>query len=349
MDTLNNQIPIVHLPENSPASDGAQLMDRFGRRFEYLRLSITDVCNFKCQYCLPDGYQCESPRAFLSVEELGLIVESFARMGTKKVRITGGEPSLRKDLIQIIRQTAAVPGIEQVAITTNGFKLERDLDAWVEAGLTSLNVSVDSVDPRQFMQITGDGRLQSILNGVSKAIDMGLQVKLNAVLLRSLSQTQVPEFLAFVKHHNVTLRFIELMQTGDNQVYFDSEHLSGADIEKQLQDMQWQRKTKAQWAGPAKVYRHDDYQGRIGLIMPYSKDFCADCNRLRISSLGKLHLCLFAEKGLDLRPKVAESLKAGDPTILMQEIQSLMGQKEATHYLGEGYTGATQHLAMLGG
>jgi cyclic pyranopterin phosphate synthase len=113
--------------------------------------------------------------------------------------------------------------------------------------------------------------------------------------------------------------------------------------------MQWQRKSKAQWAGPAKVYRHDDYLGRIGLIMPYSKDFCADCNRLRISSLGKLHLCLFAEKGLDLRPKIAESLKAADPTILTREIQSLMGQKEATHYLDEGYTGPTQHLAMLGG
>ena len=125
--------------------------------------------------------------------------------------------------------------------------------------------------------------------------------------------------------------------------------MSGESIENKLIDMGWSRKLKAQWAGPAKVYRHEDYLGRIGLIMPYSKDFCADCNRLRISALGKLHLCLFSEKGIDLRETIARSLNEQDPSCLVTEIQNMLGHKEATHYLDKGFTGATQHLAMLGG
>jgi cyclic pyranopterin phosphate synthase len=339
----------LNAKQSISSSTAEPLTDKFGRRFEYLRLSITDVCNFSCQYCLPNGYQCETPREFLSQQELLIIVQAFAKMGTKKVRITGGEPSLRKDLVGIIRQTAAIEGIEEVALTTNGFKLERDIEAWVDAGLTSVNVSVDSLDAKEFALLTGDSRLQMILQGIQKAINLGLRVKVNAVLLKSLNGAQLPMFLDFVKDKNVTMRFIELMQTGDNQAYFDAEHVRGADIEQQLIDLGWTPKIKAQWSGPAKVYRHDSYLGRIGLIMPYSKDFCSDCNRLRISSLGKLHLCLFAEKGLDLRDLIADGIAQNNPDLLVNKIRALLGQKEATHYLDEGYTGATQHLAMLGG
>ena len=349
MNTYNSRPLSQLIPVKNVGGQGVPLTDKFGRRFEYLRLSITDVCNFSCQYCLPDGYQCDTPRNFMSAPELNMVVRAFAQMGTKKVRITGGEPSLRNDLVSIIEQTAAVPGIEQVAITTNGYKLEKDLRAWVDAGLTSLNVSIDSLDPRQFEQITGDGRLKSILAGLALAVELGLQVKVNAVLLKEFSDTQLSLFFDFVKSNNITLRFIELMQTGDNEAFFNAQHVSGESIEQKLISMNWLQKKKAQWAGPAKVYRHDDFLGRIGLIMPYSKDFCADCNRLRISALGKLHLCLFAEKGLELRELITQSLQQDDPSRLVNEIHALLGQKEATHYLDKGFTGATQHLAMLGG
>ncbi|MFT5276509.1 MAG: cyclic pyranopterin phosphate synthase [Glaciecola sp.] len=342
--TSSQQIPFINVGKAVEP-----LIDKFGRRFEYLRLSITDVCNFSCQYCLPNGYQCDTPRDFMSTGELNMIVQAFAKMGTKKVRITGGEPSLRNDLTKIIEQTAHVPGIEQVAITTNGYKLERDLQNWVDAGLTSLNVSIDSLDPRQFEQITGDSRLESILKGIDMAVELGLQVKVNAVLLKEFSDTQLSLFFDYVKTNNLTLRFIELMQTGDNEEFFNAQHVSGQSIEDKLVDLGWTKKQKAEWAGPAKVYRHDGYKGRIGLIMPYSKDFCADCNRLRISALGKLHLCLFAEKGIAVRDLVAKSIAQNDPSVLISQIQNLLGQKEATHYLDAGYTGATQHLAMLGG
>jgi len=342
--SVSQVIPVKNVGEQTPS-----LMDKFGRRFEYLRLSITDVCNFRCQYCLPDGYQCDTPRNFMSALELNMVVQAFAKMGTKKVRITGGEPSLRNDLSKIIQQTANVEGIEQVAITTNGFKLEKNLRKWVDAGLTSLNVSIDSLDPRQFEQITGDGRLQSILKGLDLAVDLGLQVKVNAVLLKEFTDPQLSLFFDFVKSNNITLRFIELMQTGDNEAFFNAQHVNGESIERKLIALGWTRKHKAQWAGPAKVYRHNNFLGRIGLIMPYSKDFCADCNRLRMSALGKLHLCLFAEKGIELRDTIAKSLEHNDPAYLMIEIQHMLGHKEATHYLDKGFTGATQHLAMLGG
>jgi cyclic pyranopterin phosphate synthase len=349
MNTYNTHSPTNFIPVKNVGEQGAPLIDKFGRRFEYLRLSITDVCNFSCQYCLPDGYQCETPRNFMSSEELHLVVQAFAKMGTKKVRITGGEPSLRNDLTAIIKQTASVPGIEQVAITTNGFKLEKDLRRWADAGLSSLNVSIDSLDPRQFKQITGDGRLQNILRGLELALELGLQVKVNAVLLKEFSDAQLSLFFDFVKSNNITLRFIELMQTGDNEAFFNAQHLSGESIETKLLGQGWSLKQKAEWAGPAKVYQHSDYLGRVGLIMPYSKDFCADCNRLRISALGKLHLCLFAEKGIDLRDIITKSVTQNDPRELISEIQNMLGHKEATHYLDKGFTGATQHLAMLGG
>lgn len=349
MNTYSARTVSQHIPVKNVGEQALQLMDKFGRRFEYLRLSITDVCNFSCQYCLPNGYQCDTPRNFMSTSELNAVVQAFAKMGTKKVRITGGEPALRNDLTTIIQQTANVEGIEQVAITTNGYKLEKDLRAWVDAGLTSLNVSIDSLDPRQFQQITGDGRLPSILKGLELAVELGLQVKVNAVLLKEFNASQLSLFFDFVKSNNITLRFIELMQTGDNEAFFNAQHVSGESIENKLIDMGWSRKQKAQWAGPAKVYRHEDYLGRIGLIMPYSKDFCADCNRLRISALGKLHLCLFSEKGIDLRDTITKSLNEQDPSCLVAQIQSMLGHKEATHYLDKGFTGATQHLAMLGG
>lgn len=321
------------------------LQDTFGRRFHYLRLSITDVCNFKCEYCLPDGYQCDSDRDFLSLQEITHITSAFARLGTSKIRITGGEPSLRKDLVKVIEQCASTPGIEQVAITTNGYKLQQQVDSWIDAGLTSLNVSIDSLDPRLFSSITGHDKLETILRGIDKALARGIKVKVNSVLMRHFNHNEMTSFLDWIKTTPVTLRFIELMETGDNLLFFKQNHISGESVKNQLLETGWSRETRDKAAGPAQEFCHPDYVGKIGLIMPYSKDFCATCNRLRISSTGKLHLCLFAEQGLDLRSLI----KSGDEDALMNELVSMLTNKEASHWLNEGYTGSTRHLAMLGG
>lgn len=322
------------------------LQDSFGRRFEYLRLSITDLCNFRCNYCLPDGADCESGKDIMSVNDIKTLVSAFAKLGTKKIRITGGEPALRKDLEQIISICANTAGIEQVGLTTNGFNLDKKIASWVSAGLTNLNVSADSIDPRMFNAITGHDKLQKVLDGVDHAIELGLtNVKLNAVLLNSYNYNQFDDYLAWLKSKPVTVRFIELMETGDNKRFFEQNHVSGKSVQERLISQGWLKVIRDKLAGPAQEYYHPEYAGRIGLIMPYSKDFCKTCNRLRMSSSGKLHLCLFADQGIDLRPQ----LKTQDVDRVCDALIAAMSNKSISHELHKHFTGGTKHLASLGG
>ncbi len=322
------------------------LTDSIGRQFNYLRLSITDVCNFKCNYCLPEGYSCDNQRNFLSLNEIQVLLIAFARLGMKKVRITGGEPAQRKDLGEIIHLCKQTAGIQKVALTTNGFNLLRNIKTWQQAGLDALNVSIDSLDPALFATITGCHKLNEILKGVELAQTLGIPtIKINTVLLKQFNHQQLGCYLSWLKTSALTIRFIELMETGNNRQFFNQNHVSGEKIKQQLQASGWQPVIRHNWAGPAEEFFHPDYVGRIGLIMPYSKDFCRSCNRLRVSSLGQLHLCLFAEQGIDLR----SYLRADDITGCSQLLQQALQQKKASHQLLERQTGATTHLAMLGG
>lgn len=322
------------------------LIDAFSRRFTYLRLSITESCNFRCSYCLPNGTDCESRSGELNLVEIRRLVTAFARLGTKKVRITGGEPALRKDLTEIIATCKSVPGIEKVAITTNGYRLARDAQDWFDAGLDAVNVSIDSLDADTFHLVTGQDKLADILAGVAKARAVGIkQVKINTVLLRQHNALALPDFLDFIKSQDISLRFIELMRTNDNTQYYKNQHLSGESIQQKLLATGWQLKAKSSTDGPALEYYHGDYQGRIGLIMPYSNDFCADCNRLRVSSQAGLYLCLFTEQQQDLR----QLLQNDDALPLMQFLQQAVLGKEATHYLHQDFSGGTRHLAQIGG
>lgn len=317
------------------------LHDPHGRQFRYLRLSVTEVCNFQCSYCLPDGYQCAQKEKPLSVEQITHLAKAFAGAGINKIRITGGEPALRKDLVEIIR--ACKQQVERVAITTNGYNLANQIERWHQAGLDALNVSIDSLDPAQFQLITGQNRLPQIMAGIDKALALGIPTKINAVLLNQLNHHQFDGYLDWIKTKPVSVRFIELMQTGDNQAYFERHHISALPLQQRLEAEGWQRQVKRKDAGPANEYWHPDYQGRIGLIMPYAKDFCASCNRLRVSAKGRLHLCLFAQQGHDLMPWINHSEQ------LAEQVQQLLGLKTATHDLHQGNSGATRHLAMLGG
>lgn len=324
-----------------------QLVDNFNRKFEYLRLSITDECNFKCNYCLPDGYQRTHKKQFLSGSEIKNLVSAFAELGTKKVRITGGEPSLRKDFSAIISCIAHTPGIEKVATTTNGFNLSKNAQHWFDAGLNSINVSVDSLDAKTFHLITGKNIFQKVMEGVSAASSAGFsQVKINSVLMKGLNDDNLELFIQWIKGQPIQLRFIELMQTEDNGEFFNRHHLSGQSIKDKLLKAGWIQKVPLSHDGPAQVFTHKDYQGEVGLIMPYSKNFCDSCNRLRVSSVGRLHLCLFGEEGIDLRdllnsPADKEKLKA--------RIVAALADKKISHYLTLGKMGGTPHLASIGG
>jgi cyclic pyranopterin phosphate synthase len=321
------------------------LSDKFNRQFEYLRLSITDVCNFSCQYCLPNGYKKQHKERFLTFTEIKKLVDVFADLGTKKIRITGGEPSLRSDLIDIIEAVKAQPKIEKIALTTNGYKLAKMAKQWHQAGLQSVNVSIDSFDPKQFQLITGYSDLAGILKGIEIAANIGLEVKLNLVMMKQFNAEILKSVMAFVKDKPITFRFIELMETGDNPIFFNEQHYRTTDIQRTLKETGFTLLPSHTLAGPAKTYTHPEYVGKIGLISPYDKGFCDTCNRLRVSAIGKLHLCLFGEEGYDLR----WGLNGESTDDLSAYIRSQMVHKKATHFLADGNTGATKHLAMLGG
>ncbi|GAB2522234.1 GTP 3',8-cyclase MoaA [Lysobacter humi (ex Lee et al. 2017)] len=323
------------------------LTDPHGRSFPYLRLSLTEACNFRCGYCLPNGYAADGRPVFLAPDEVGRLVRAFAAVGMRKVRLTGGEPTLRKDLRDVIATVAAVPGIRSVALTTNGTRLPEHVGPWREAGLTALNVSVDSLDAKRFHAITGHDRLPEILRGIERALDLGFDaVKLNAVLLRDLNDDELPAWLGYLRTRPVAVRFIELMRTGDNVAYFERHHVRAEALEHRLRDAGWVRTVRAPDAGPAIEYVHADHAGRIGIIAPYSRDFCAGCNRLRVTARGDLRLCLFGDFGVPLRPLLQRD---EDRDALVDLIARQLRLKAAGHGLHQGDSGITPHLASIGG
>lgn len=325
----------------------AQLVDAFGRRFPYLRLSLTEVCNYRCSYCLPNGYAADGRPRFLEQDEIARLLRAFAGLGMRKVRLTGGEPSVRKDLPLIIETAAATPGIEKIALTTNGWKLPDTVDAWKAAGLTALNVSLDSLDAKRFHTITGHNLFDKVFQGVERALTLGFDsVKLNAVLMRGVNDDELPAWLQYLRERDTAIRFIELMQTGDNADFFKQHHVRAEALEQQLLEAGWTLRERAPDAGPAREYTHPDYRGRIGIIAPYSRDFCTGCNRLRVTARGDLRLCLFGNFGIPLRPLLQSDATRDE---LAARIATQLGLKAAGHGLHQGDTGLTPHLASIGG
>ncbi|PJG81943.1 GTP 3',8-cyclase MoaA [Caviibacterium pharyngocola] len=325
-----------------------RLVDPFQREYYYLRLSVTDMCNFRCNYCLPDGYQPESVRSgFLSLHEIRRLVRAFSELGAEKVRLTGGEPTLRKDFLAIAETVRAQSGITQLALTTNGYRMAKDVQNWQRAGVTSINVSVDSLNPNVFHAITGVDKFADVMRGIEKAFEVGYQkIKVNAVLMKEWNEKEFDLFLAWIKDKPIQMRFIELMQTGEMDHFFHRHHLSGQLLAEKLRQNGWQQQAKSYLDGPAKVFRHPDYCGEVGLIMPYEKNFCASCNRLRVSAKGKLHLCLFGEEGIDLR----DLLQSDEQNSLLQtRISAALQGKREHHFLHQGDSGVRNHLASIGG
>ena len=297
------------------------LTDPFNRRLSYLRLSVTDLCNYRCNYCLPNGYQGKAKPDELTLPEIETLAAVFAQNGTRKIRITGGEPTLRRDLPDIIAACRAQPEIQHIALTTNAFKLGKLFPQYRAAGLDKLNVSIDSFNPETFFKITGKQECRHILNDLENILAEGFNnIKINTLLLREHIAETLPDAIRFVKTRPVTLRFIELMQTGDNLNFFNAQHISAAAIEQDLIAQGWQLQPRGEHAGPAREYYHRDFVGGIGFIAPYSKDFCNTCNRLRITSQGKMHLCLFGGVSYDLR----DFLRRGDREGLTEFLHETM-------------------------
>jgi len=343
-DVSPNVSPVV------PSSSASESMvsDSYGRQFQYLRLSITEVCNFRCTYCLPNGYKkCASYEEPLTISEIENLVSAFAGLGFWKVRLTGGEPSVRRDLVEIVERVTAVPGIRFVALSTNGLKLQEQAESLLRAGLQGLNLSLDSLDPAVFLKMTGRSEHQKIMDGIDRALSLGFRLlKINVVLMKGLNETSLSEFMEWVRTRQVSVRFIELMRTGGNKELFERHYLSGRVVSDFLEQSGWQLRERSQGDGPAVEYHHPDFLGRMGIIAPYSKDFCKTCNRLRVSSTGKLRLCLFGDGDLSLRPLLQNSDDRGE---LMARVRHLLSGKSVSHSLQEGKYGNTWNLSAIGG
>jgi len=327
------------------------LQDSFGRRFPYIRLSITDVCNFKCGYCLPNGYQKDKSdnRTFLSLEEVQRLAKGLSELGVSKIRLTGGEPTVRKDFFDIVKILKQNSGIKKTVITTNGYELDQLAEQIIESGLDGINISIDSLDKNKFHQITGHDRLDEILRGIEKLQKLNFKnIKINAVLLKGLnnSDKDFNEWANFLKSNEVDFRYIELMQTGDNLDYFKKYHVSSKVFIDYLNENNWIIQTLGKDSGPSKNYINPDFKGKFGVIAPYSKDFCKSCNRLRITSRGDLRLCLFGNTGINIR----HLMQRDDQTEELKDlILKQLNYKKESHYLEIGETGLTKNLSTTGG
>lgn len=341
-----SQSESVNQPKPLNQDRSAPLTDGFSRRLTYLRLSITDFCNFRCEYCLPNGYQGKRPDDELTVAEIDTLVRGFAQVGTQKVRITGGEPSIRKDTVEIIETIRQTSGIQTVAMTSNGYKLGKHLAAWQRAGLNQLNISADSFDAKVFHKMTGFDMLPQLLRDMDTLLETtDIKLKINAILMAETAYDNLMQAMAYIKERPITYRFIEFMQTSDNRDLFFAQHAHSDIITQYLLDHDWQPHDRGSADGPAIEYSHPDYLGRIGMIAPYAAHFCDSCNRLRVSSQGRVHLCLFDQGNYDIRPY----LRANDVDGLINTLHSFMPIKPEHHHLHDADSGMMHNLSLIGG
>ncbi|WP_415272130.1 GTP 3',8-cyclase MoaA [Candidatus Pelagibacter sp. Uisw_121] len=328
-----------------------KLQDTFGRKFPYIRLSITDVCNFKCTYCLPEGYK-KNPgdtRSFMSAEEISRLTKALSELGVCKIRLTGGEPTVRKDFFYILKDMKQNSNIPKVTMTTNGYRLNKIAKQLYETGLDGINISIDTLNRETFKKLTGHDRLNEILEGINILQKLGFNnIKVNAVLLKGINDTheEFEKFGNFIKNNKIDFRFIELMQTGDNLDYFKKNHVSSKIFKDYLEKNKWISQTFGKDAGPSLNFIHPEFEGKFGLIAPYSKGFCKTCNRLRITSRGDLRLCLFGNTGVSIRHLLQDDAQKDE---LVDLIIKQLHLKKESHYLELGETGITPNLSSTGG
>ena len=327
------------------------LKDSFGRTFPYIRLSITDICNFKCGYCLPNGYQIDKSdnRKFLHLDEIRRLALALSELGVSKIRLTGGEPTVRKDFFDIVKTIKENSGIKKTVITTNGYHLDNIAHKINESGLDGINISIDSLNRETFKKITSHDRLDEILRGIKVLQSFDFKnIKINAVLLKGIndSEDDFNQWSNFVKKNKIDFRYIELMQTGDNLDYFKKYHVPATKFTDYLNKNNWIIQTFGRDAGPAKNYLNPKFKGKFGIIAPYSKDFCKTCNRLRITAKGDLRLCLFGNTGINIRHLMQTDNQIEE---LKDLILKQLNFKKESHYLELGETGLTRNLSTTGG
>lgn len=309
------------------------MIDQYGRRITYLRVSVTERCNLRCRYCMPEeGIDKKRHDEMLTEDELIMAIEAAASLGVTKLRITGGEPLVKKNILSICRRAAAVPGIRELCMTTNGTLLAEMAPALREAGVNRLNISIDTLDAEKYAYITRRGELADFYSGLEAALAAGFdKIKLNAVLIGGFNDDEIAPLAELTRRYPVDMRFIELMPMLDNPDFDERAFIPCTRVLEALPEVE----PVKQDGGVARLYRLSDAQGNIGLISPVSAHFCGDCNRLRLTADGKIKPCLHSAEELSLKGLDREGMRAQLETAIWHKPQ-WHGDLDALHHSQAG-------------
>ncbi len=284
------------------------MIDKLNRKIDYLRISVTDRCNLRCVYCMPEeGVENIPHEEILSYDEIIRICKCVANLGIKKVKITGGEPLIRKDIVSLIRDIKKIEGIEQVTITTNGVLLYDMAQDLVEAGIDAVNVSLDTLDREKFLKITRRDKYENISKAIDKLINLGVRVKINCLAIKEHNLDEIVKIAQYSKYNNVDVRFIELMPIGYGKNYTGISNETILDLLEKEYGL-FEKISEKRGNGPAVYYRNKDFKGCIGFISAISHEFCETCNRVRLTANGFLKLCLHYNKGIDLKEPMRSNI-----------------------------------------
>lgn len=306
------------------------LIDQFGRKVDYIRLSITDRCDFRCTYCMSEDMEFLPRDEILSLEECERLVRTFVGLGVRKVRITGGEPLVRKDAISLFERIGRLEGLHELVLTTNGSQLEQYATPLFSAGVKRINISLDSLDQETFRKITRVGDLRKVLNGIEAARKTGFEsIKLNTVIQRGINDHEIEDIVHFARAKMLDIAFIEEMPLGAVNHERSQTWFSNDDILKRLQKTFSLSPSRESTGGPARYWRMADSQIKIGFISPHSHNFCESCNRVRITCKGELYLCLGQDDKVDLKAPLRDHPEDDNP--LKQAILEAMRIKPQGH------------------
>jgi len=325
------------------------LQDSYKRRINYLRLSVTDRCNLRCTYCMPaEGLPIINRDELLTRQEIMTIARAAVQLGIRKIRVTGGEPLVRTDILELLQELGDLPELERLVLTTNGMRLGKMASDLKKAGVSGANISIDSLNPDRYREITRGGDLNKCLQGIDAALEAGLHTKINIVVMAGVNDHEAPDFVEYARTRPLSVRFIEYMPTRGK----DSEPSLTVPTEELLARLcritplePIERSGGLTMAGPARNFKTPDALGTVGVISPVSCHFCEDCNRIRVTATGLARGCLFHETGLDLKPW----LRAGDESGLAEAMIRVVDDKPEAHQMGEDEGPDPIHMSRMGG
>ncbi len=327
-----------------------ELIDDFGRRVRYVRISVTDRCDFRCVYCMSEEMTFLPRAQVLTLEELALVARAFTEMGVEKIRLTGGEPLVRRDIDRLVDDIGALPGLKDFAMTTNGASLRKFAPRLRAAGLQRLNISLDSLDAERFRRLTRTGELARVIDGIRAAREAGFErIKLNAVILKGRNDDEVVDLVDFARREGIDISFIEEMPLGDVSDHSRAETFCSSDeVQALIERRHSLIPTTESTLGPSRYFRMPDSETRVGFISPHSHNFCSTCNRVRVTVEGRLLLCLGNEHSVDLRAVLRRH--PGDIEALKEAIVEAMPLKpERHHFTTDGDVQVVRFMNMTGG